>query len=602
MAARMDPSPSQGPASPPAPPSRRLALLAFAVGLLLYLPSLGSGFYLDDYILLTLVDQGSPFQSSPWDLFSFTRGDLEVNAAMRAFGALPWWSAPDLQLAFFRPLSSALFRLDHALFGDAAWLYHLHNLAWWGALLAGVWRLYRRILPGTLAVLALGLFALDESHALPVIWVANRNALVAVVPVLWGFLAHLRWRQDGWRPGAPLALLGYALGLAGGEAAVSMLAFPLAFELVAGTGGVRRRAAALAPIAAVVAAYAVVYKVGGYGAHGSGLYLHPLDSFGAWATAMPARLLTLLAGALATLSADLWLVAPELRTVLVVVGAVAVLSFTSRLRGVLADATPERRQTIGWLALGAVGSLLPGTATFPSDRMALSASVGVLALVSLVLARAWALRDEEGRRPLRAWAAAGWVGLLHVVLPPLVVLGVQSAMAEGSAQARAIAAASAPGLGPLAEEDVIVVAPGDYVIGVDLPHVWRQMGYPLARRWQVLTLAPLDLEVSRPDDRTLVLQVVDGQMMTALFEQVFRGGDTPPLRVGDRALAGQLTATIEAAGEEGPTRVSFDFGGPLEEGGLLLVAWDGERLAPWTPPPVGGAASLPWKPGPAIGR
>jgi hypothetical protein len=30
---------------------------------------------------------------------------------------LPWWTSPELKLAFFRPLASALVALDYALFG-----------------------------------------------------------------------------------------------------------------------------------------------------------------------------------------------------------------------------------------------------------------------------------------------------------------------------------------------------------------------------------------------------------------------------------------------------------------------------------------------------
>ena len=90
-----------------------------------------------------------------------------------------------------------------------------------------------------LACLALALlvFTLDSSHTWPVAWIANRNALVAAVPALLGLVAHLRWREQGWRPGLPLSMLGLGVGLLGGEAALGVFAYVGAYELVGARGG-----------------------------------------------------------------------------------------------------------------------------------------------------------------------------------------------------------------------------------------------------------------------------------------------------------------------------------------------------------------------------
>ena len=89
-------------------------------------------------------------------------------------------------------------------------------------------------LAGTGGVPALFLFAVDESHLFAALWLANRNALVAAVPVLFGLCAHLRWREDGWRWGLPLSLGGYVVGLLGGETALGALAY------LAASRGIRR--------------------------------------------------------------------------------------------------------------------------------------------------------------------------------------------------------------------------------------------------------------------------------------------------------------------------------------------------------------------------
>jgi len=103
-----------------------------------------------------------------------------------------------LKIVFWRPLSGLLIRIDHALFGDLTWPYHLHSLLWWIALLAAAGLLLRRILPGAVGLLAILIFTLDESHVLLAGWISNRNTIVAALPAVLRFLAHVRWRLDGW--------------------------------------------------------------------------------------------------------------------------------------------------------------------------------------------------------------------------------------------------------------------------------------------------------------------------------------------------------------------------------------------------------------------
>src|SRR5262249_42881788 len=137
-------------------------------------------------------------------------------------GPYPWWTLPELKLAFWRPLSSALETLDHHLFGRNAVGYHVHSVVWYLALVAICGALLRRALQGALGVLALLLFAVDDAHILPAGWIANRNALVAVAPALAGLWAHLEWREAGRAWARPLSLVGLALGLTGGEAALGV--------------------------------------------------------------------------------------------------------------------------------------------------------------------------------------------------------------------------------------------------------------------------------------------------------------------------------------------------------------------------------------------
>jgi hypothetical protein len=148
------------------------------------------------------------------------------------------------------------------------------------------------------ATLATVLFALDDAHAWPAVWIANRNALVAMTFGLVAGTLHLRARAGGGvaaRLGAPVA---FALALLSAEAGTAAGLLLLATELWR-PEPVAVRARRRAPYLAVAAAWAVLWKLGGYGISGSGLYVDPLRS--------PLRFLSLVPERLGALAGALWL-------------------------------------------------------------------------------------------------------------------------------------------------------------------------------------------------------------------------------------------------------------------------------------------------------
>jgi hypothetical protein len=86
---------------------RWLPWLLALVGMLLGLPSPRLGRLLEDdfhRLALTRPDLTS-LARSPAELFVFVRGDVNENRLARSLGYLPWWTSPDLRIAFFRPVS-----------------------------------------------------------------------------------------------------------------------------------------------------------------------------------------------------------------------------------------------------------------------------------------------------------------------------------------------------------------------------------------------------------------------------------------------------------------------------------------------------------------
>ncbi|MCP4808085.1 MAG: hypothetical protein GY884_22300 [Proteobacteria bacterium] len=165
----------------------------------------------------------------PWgtpNVFAFFHGD---NAQWVESGMVPWWLDPALDIRFLRPLSTLTHVIDHQLFGTWAVGPHAHGILWYVASVVVVGLFLREVLPERIAWISTLLFALDDAHWYAALWIANRNALVALVPALLGLVAHIRWRR-GWRPGLPLSVLGLALGLAGGEPALGVFALLLAYQ------------------------------------------------------------------------------------------------------------------------------------------------------------------------------------------------------------------------------------------------------------------------------------------------------------------------------------------------------------------------------------
>src|SRR5262245_35511913 len=118
--------------------------IALGLGLALSLPALTVGFSNDDLLQRLELEGKLPGYERPWlTLYDFTPPCRSI-AELTNWGYLPWFSESDLSLRFFRPLSSALLTLDHALFGRNALAAHVHSLVWLMLLVGVTAALYRR--------------------------------------------------------------------------------------------------------------------------------------------------------------------------------------------------------------------------------------------------------------------------------------------------------------------------------------------------------------------------------------------------------------------------------------------------------------------------
>ncbi len=558
-----------------------LAVVAVAVALCA--PSLTTGLVADDWVQELVVEGRAPpgLPQSRLDLFTFASGAPADVHALVDSGVFPWWADPTAKLSFFRPITSATHWLDHRLWGRSPTLMHAQNLCWWALALCMVAWVYRRYLGATsgVALLALVLYAVDDAHGPAVGWVANRNAFVALALSLPSLVWHDRWRRDGWRPGAWLAPLSLAVGLLAGEAALATTAYLAAYTFHLERSRGLGRFAPMLPSLAVVVVWTLVYRMLGFGAAHSGVYLDPGAEPAAFLSALPRRATALWAGQFflpwsdfATLYGYLSAHAAATMTwVLAVTSLVLALGFVGVWR---------RDPVARFFATGVVLATVPICSTFPADRLLFFVGVGAMGLVAQLLV-------GGGRWPVRVLATI--YVIVHLVMaPPLLAIRSRSMLSVEAPLARA--ERSIPWAPSVRNQTVVLVnPPADLFVGYVLL-TRRAQGTPEPERLRWLSATPRGVEVQRVDDRTMLVRPVGG-FTAEVSEQMLRS-PRRPLHVGDRVELTGVDITLEGATEK-PTAARFVFDRSLEDPSLVWLKWDIDRFAPFALPAVGERVTLP---------
>jgi hypothetical protein len=429
---------------------------------------------------------------------------------------------------------------------------------------------------------------LNQSHWFPAVWPANRNALVAAVPALAGMLAYMRWREDGWKWGLPLSLLGLAVGFLGSETAVGVLGLWGFYAVLGPRGRLAGKVRAFLPVLAVTAGYLALYKTLGYGAHGSGSYIDPVGEPLAYAAALPMRLLALTGGLLAAAPVDLWVLFLSLRPLLSLTGLAALLLFAFLLWRCWPALEEGHRRTLRWVIPGTALSLLPVAATFPMNRLLLVPSIGGSIVVATVLAHYWNARPQlAGRCRRLATVLVVFLVAVNFAVPPLAWTAQSLVIMKLDRHVEAVYRET-----PLlysedpAVHNVLLVAPDPLACAYPpIIHALLTERKALAP-WLCLSLAPHDHRLTRTADNALTLEVIDGCMLRTEFEQLMRS-PLRPLRSGDKLnLCGVEIAILEA-NEIGPTKLGVTFERPLDDKALNFLVWRDGGIRRFEMPRIG---------------
>jgi hypothetical protein len=570
---------------------RKLPVALATLAPLLLLPALNLGWQLDDYFHRSrILGYGD---ANPIQIFVPYDGNPTHNLRQMEAGTLPWWASSDLHLAFLRYASTLSMLLDYQLWPNHPVWMHLHSLLWLSALVVAATLLYRRILGATWAAgLAALLYAVDGAHAIPAAYLANRNALIATCLGFLSIVSFIRWRQKGHRGGGVLSALLLALALSAGEMALATAGYLLVYALVLDRGTVQKRVAGLLPHAVVLGAWAVIYRVGGFGAHGSGFYLDPLGDPLRFASSFLKRAPLLLMGQWTPIPAELGLVFPpgthaalELRVFSLAVVAV--------LAALLVPLMVRDRVARFW-GLGVLLSLVPIAAVAPENRL-LSfvglGSMGLLAqLVQAVFSAQSAAPIVRGWRVLAGVAAIVLLPLHLVASPALGLVAVRYQAKASAAMLRAIA--SVPSDAKIAMQDLVLVNPPDYVYVVTAIPVVKELDHePVPRRIRALSSGSA-LEVTRVGPNSLQVRFREGLFPTAFSRYVRSRNDR--FHIGQRFEVSGLSVKVERLNAHGdPDQVLYDFAVPLEDPSLRWMQWKGGIYVPWVPPALGESEQLP---------
>ncbi|MCP5048455.1 MAG: hypothetical protein GY940_14895 [bacterium] len=546
-------------------------------GLLLFLPTVNSYQFIgSDCTHVGLLEGLIQYPGmSPLNLYNFSDGTPEHVSELISEGFNPWYTNLTWKMKFCRHVPSVLLALNHKIAGLNPQGYVLHSLLWYLILIVLMGFLVRMLVPASVlgsshpvAYIALFIFALAQRNGFVVLYGGARWLLIAMAFALAGLVAHIKWREQGWKPGRYLSLVCFLLALLSGEASMAVLAYLAAYELAGSAEPLKKRINALIPITVLVFIYLMLHRILGYGAGGEGTYTHPLNEPVEFLSALPFKLSAMLGELFfGTMSLfGIYPVTPGHR-LLSLGAAAAVLVIGGLLLYPSWSKAPERmRRTVNWLILGTVGAMVPLASVQAAPRVVLILSIGGSVLMAVMI-HYWFQRIW--RNPLSfAWIGTVFcMGLifLHLIYSPYLLRfrekGFNQYMEEWNRfQENTILNDLQPHRKAIflngAGGDGDPVFSGFYhrkINRMPMPESWWQLSWPNLKQRYIRTA-----------ENTLELEILEGCLYDSLYTQEGKNRKVP-LKKGEVISLQGLQITVLEVNETGPTRIEFKFDRSLDD-------------------------------------
>jgi hypothetical protein len=498
--------------------------------------------------------------------------------------------------------------VDYQLWPGTPALMHAQSIAWSVLVLLAAGCLYRRLLgPTWVAGLAILLTAVDDARAVPVAWIANRNALVASSFALAALWFHHDWRDKERPLSGVLASVCFALALLSAEFGAAAGAYLLAYALFLDRGPWPRRLLSNLPYVTIGILWQAVYMALGFGAEGTGFYFSPSSSPGEFLRSTLVAIPVLLQSQLILLPADLYpFIAVGARPVYLAICLGAILLLVALCRGLLRSDARAR-----FFLVGCVLSLLPVSATMSGDRLLVLAAFGGFGFIALYSQHAW--NSARGATLVRrvAWLLVPTLLLLiHLPLSALMMTGrIQSLRASRSS--RGIPRVRCATTRALAHQRLVVVnIPGPYYFAM-IPASRLEAGLTPPARKLGLATGITTLRLTTLDAQTILVEPTGGILtpqgmlpdrepqppvsfsyMIQGFESLYRSRNIP-FRAGEVIALSDVTITVKQVTEDGlPDSIEFRFRDGLDSPALRWAVYTKHRYDDFQLPPVGGSVII----------
>lgn len=573
--------------------SRRFALLVTLLAVGLALPALRVGWLLDDYYHRAVLTRDPHFADlfgPPEDMFRFLRGDPERTARMMDLGFLPWWTYRGLKAEFLQSLTVLTHRLDYWLWPDSPEAMHAHSLLWFAALVFLTACLYRRIItPPWLSGLAALLFAVDDVHATPAAWIANRNSLVAGCFGVLALILHDRWRREGKPTHLAMAVCSFAAALLAKEEGIAAFAYLVAYGLILDSAGWRRGGMFVVPYFVVIVAWRFLRTAWGYGVWDMGLYVDPLHDPTRFAGATIERLPVLLLAQLASFPSDVG-------AILSPAGRMAVWWCALLFLGLFAIVAVPRLRSDRVAAFWAAGMLLsavPVCATFPMDRLLTFVSIGAFGLLAQFAHAVFAfgrLGQPSWWRLAPALILASCLVVVHALFAPIALTYRTANPAGPKRRMQSFMAPTLDDASVTSKSVVIVNAPSSLHAGY-LPILASLKGQPMPMHTRVLAPGIPSVLIRRTEINALTIHPRNGYL-DWVADRLVR--DSQHLfAVGEEVRLSDMVATVTQLTADGrPAEVAFRFSAPLEDPSLYWLCYRENTFQPFIPPAVGQSIQI----------
>jgi len=572
-----------------------LPLILAAFSIVLAIPSLWTGLILDDYFHKAMIQGGTLFgevYKPSIDIFKFLDGNPLRTLTLMDKGIIPWWTLEKIKINFWRPVTALTHWLDYRLWPNSSLMMHVQSLIWLGAVVIIVTLLYRRFMIGAPWVAGLGalLFAIDDAHAMPISWLANRNGLIALFFGVAAILFHDQWRRNEDYFAAISAFLCFGIALLAKESSIAVCAYLFAYAVFIEQTSRRTRALSLAPYAFITVVWRIFYNLAGYGAWGAKFYIDPLKSPVYFLKKLFVRAPILLHGQWSFPPSDLFMLFSSKGKTFIWLWSVVfiIVLFTMLMRFLRHD--PVARF---WFA-GMMLSLVPCCAIWPFDRLLLFVGLGAMGLLAQLfyMMNNFFISAASSFKRITVGIMCLLLIFVHLILAPILLpFRIYTFNAWGKKVNHLIE--STPLEATIIDKTFIIInASGSYT--TYLPIIRSLKGQPNPS--SILSLSHMGnfnqhcvvpMHISRPDTHTLVVQPEGG------FPWLLFRDDPHPLALGTRIALSDMTVEVTKLAEGGwPLEVTYRFNLPLEDPLFVWAKIQDNECVPFILPEVGESIFL----------